>query len=415
MNILVVSPRPPWPANKADAMTVDKMVRFLASRGHQLDLICFAENERENQSVRDGLNQICRSIDTVILPTWKSFLTTALGLLNALPLQVNYYRSKNMKDLVGQKIENRDYDIIYTHLIRMAEYTRELNLPKVLGLQVSQALNLGRMIKYNSNPFLKLFYQIELTKVKSYEATVARDFDRVLLCGQSDIDILNETVPAQNAVVCPHGQDIPSLAELRKIQKQPGVIAMSGVMSTHTNAEAVLWFAKQIFPLVQRKYSEAEFWIIGRNPNRRIKNLKRNPKIKVLGEVPNLYEWLAKASIAVAPVRIAAGMQNKIVQAMACELPVVSTTAANEGIGAQPNEHIIIKDDPQEFSEALIELLNNREKRIRIGEAARKFVEQYWSWNYHFQRQEKIFLEVVKMHKGKKIISGEDDRVRSER
>lgn len=414
MNVLVASPRPPWPANKADAMTVDHMVRFLANRGHAVDLICFAENEQENQLVRDGLNQVCRSIDTVVLPVWESFAITALGLVNSLPLQVNYYRSGRMKQLVEHKVAIGDYDIVYTHLIRMAEYTRHLNLPKVLGLQVSQALNLGRMIKYNSNPFLKLFYQIELARVKSYEATVAQDFDRVLLCGQSDIDSLNETLPVQNAVVCPHGQDIPSLSELRKTEKQPGVIAMSGVMSTHTNVEAVLWFAREVFPLVLRKYPESEFWIVGRNPTRRIRNLKRNPKIKVLGEVSNLYEWLAKASIAVAPVRIAAGMQNKIVQAMACELPVVSTAAANEGIGAKPNEHIIIKDDPREYSEALIELLHDREKRIRIGKAARKFVEQYWSWDYHFQRQEKIFLEVAKLNKGRKIISSEDNRVRSD-
>lgn len=402
MNILVISPRPPWPANKADAMTVDQMLRFLANQGHQVDLISFVKNEREDQLVREGLNQVCHSIDTIILPAWKSFTATALGLMHSLPLQVNYYRSKSMKQLVEHKVGSGNYDIIYTHLIRMAEYTRQLKLPKVIGLQVSQALNLGRMIKFNSNAFLRLFYQVELAKVKPYEATVAQDFDRVLLCGQSDIDALNETGSVQNALVCPHGQDIPSLTELQKIQRQPGVIAMSGVMSTHTNVEAVIWFAMEIFPLVLQKCPNVEFWIIGRNPNQRIKNLKSNPHIKVIGEVINLYEWLAKASIAVAPVRIAAGMQNKIVQAMACELPVVSTTAANEGIRAQPNEHIIIKDDPREFSEALIELLQNQEKRIRIGEAARKFVEQYWSWDYHFQRQEKIFLEVTEIHKSQR-------------
>jgi glycosyltransferase involved in cell wall biosynthesis len=415
MKILVVSPRPPSPANKADAMTVDRMIRFLANQGHRVDLICFAENENESQAVKDGLQSVCGNIDTIILPIWKSFLITALGLLRSLPLQVNYYRSRHLKLLVERKVANKHYDIVYTHLIRMAEYTRGLSVPKVLGLQVSQALNLGRMIKYTSNPFLKLFYQIELRKVKSYEATVAQDFDRVLLCGQSDIDALTQTVPVQNASVCPHGQDIPDLSELQNVEKHQNVIAMSGVMSTHTNLEAVLWFATEIFPRVLRKCPDSEFWIIGRNPNQRIRNLRRNSQIRITGEVTNLYEWLTKASVAVAPVRIAAGMQNKIVQAMACRLPVVSTTAANEGIAAKPDEHIIVKDDPQEFSEAIIELLGNRVKRTQIGDAARKFVEQQWSWGYHFRRQEKIFLEVIEKHKGNRIISTEENRTKSEK
>lgn len=405
MKILAVSPRPPSPANKADAMTVNKMVRFLANKGHEVDLICFVGDANEDRLIRDELKEVCRSIDTIVLPTWKSIIQTACGLFDSLPLQVSYYHSVRMQQLVENKTLVRNYDIVYTHLIRMAEYTRGLKLPKILGMQVSQALNLGRMIKYNSNPFLRLFYKIEFAKVRPYEAKVTNDFDRVLLCGQPDIDTISKTASARNALVCPHGQNIPPSSELSKIQKQSGIIAMSGVMSTHTNVEAATWFAKEIFPLVQRKYPKTEFWIIGRNPNRRVRNLQRDRKIKVIGEVYNLYEWLGKASIAVAPVRIAAGMQNKIVQAMACELPVVSTSAANEGVNAKPNEQIIIQDDPKQFSAAVIELLDDKEKRDKIGKAARQFVENNWTWEHHFDREEKIFFEVIEMNKNEKSLS----------
>jgi glycosyltransferase involved in cell wall biosynthesis len=398
MNILVVSPRPPWPPNKADAMTVDYMVRFLANREHQIDLICFVENENEDQMLKEGFSQICRSIDTVILPRWKSVAITALGLLSPLPMQVQYYRSKKMEQLLSRKVEMGDYDIVYTHLIRMAEYARKLKIPKVLGIQISQALNLERMVKYNSNPFQRMFYRVELSKVRPYEANVSQEFDRVFLCGKADIDSLGKTIPIPNAVVCPHGQDIPPLENVRNMKKISGAIAMSGVMSTHTNVEAITWFVKEVFPLVLEAFPEAEFWIIGRNPSRQVQNLENYPNVKVTGEVPNIYEWLAKASIAVAPVRVAAGMQNKIVQAMACELPVVSTTAANEGINAKPGEQIIVKDNPREFSEAVIDLLHNYKKREKLGKAARKFVERYWSWEYHFEKQEKIFIDVAEKY-----------------
>ena len=123
--------------------------------------------------------------------------------------------------------------------------------------------------------------------------------------------------------------------------------------------------------------------------------LERTPGITVTGEVDDVYAWLCRAEVGIDPVRIGAGMQNKLIQAMACELPVVATTVANEGIGAEPEKQLLLRDDPESTAEAVISLLRDAEQRRRIGRAARDFVETHWTWEVHFEKFEKLLREVA--------------------
>jgi glycosyltransferase involved in cell wall biosynthesis len=379
----------------ADAMTVDRLVRFMVERGHEVDLVCFVEDAAEEQRLLGGLADVCQRIEAVRLPKWASYASTALSLPGRLPMQVQYYRSREMRARIGELVASRRYDAVYTHLIRMAEYARQLDLPKVMGVQVCQALNLGRMAQHVKDPFRKLFYGIETAKVRPYEVRACADFDRVFLCGPSDIAALEQTGPVPNAMVCPHGQDVPPLARVRAAEREPCSVVITGVMSTYTNVDAVSWFAQEVFPRIEAELPETRFWIVGRNPQRTVQALARPPRVEVTGEVPDVYDWLCRAQVAVAPLRIGAGMQNKIVQAMACELPVVATSVANEGIGAAPDEHILVRDDAASFADAVIGLLQNAASREKIGGAARSFVESHWTWEAHFENLEKVLVEVA--------------------
>jgi sugar transferase (PEP-CTERM/EpsH1 system associated) len=395
MKLLVLSSRPPWPPTRADQMTVERMLRFLAARGVAVDLACFVEDEAEDSALRSELGPLCRQIATVVLPRWRSFASTALSLPGPDPMQVAYYRSPEMERLVRERVARERYDLAYVHLIRMAEYARKLPLPKVIGLQISQALNLERMVAHVGDPARRLFYRIETAKVRPYEAAVCADFDRVFLVGARDVEEIEKTAPVGNAVVQPHGQDLPPLARVRAARREPGSIVMSGVMATYTNVNAATWFAREIFPRVERALPEASFWIVGRQPQREVKALARPPRVVVTGEVPDVYDWLLRAEVGVAPLRIGAGMQNKLVQAMASELPVVATNVANEGIRATPETHLLLRDEPEAFANAVIGLLRDAGARERLGRAARGFVEQHWTWEAHFAQQLRVFQEVA--------------------
>jgi glycosyltransferase involved in cell wall biosynthesis len=384
-------------------MTVDRLVRFLAGRGHKLDLACFVEDPREERMLREGLGDICRRIDVVCLPRWRSYAATALALPGALPMQVNYFHSSAMERLVRDRVGQGDHHLVYAHLIRMAEYARHLSLPRVLGVQISQALNLQRLVQHAGDPIRRLFYRIEEGRVRPYEAAVCADFDRVFLCGQRDIDEVEKTAPLPNAVVCPHGQDIPPIERVRAEGREGAAIVLSGVMATYTNVDAAKWFAKDLFPRIEREIPKASFWIVGRNPQPAVQALARPPSVVVTGEVPDVHTWLCRAVVGVAPLRIGAGMQNKVIQAMACELPVVATSVANEGINATPEREILVRDDPDEFVAAVIELLRHPEKGVGMGRAARRFVETHWSWETHFERIEREFRSLIGEYRAPRI------------
>ena len=376
-------------------MTVDRLIRFLAGRGVEVDLACFVENESEDRALRGELGPVCRRIATVRLPSWRAYANTALSLPTREPMQVAYYRSAEMARLVRERVARERYDLVYVHLIRMAEYARKLPLPKVIGLQISQALNLQRMVDNVGDPARRFFYRVEARKVRPYEAAICRDFDRVFLVGQRDIDEIAKTAPVDNALVQPHGQDVPGPARLAQAKREPFAIVMSGVMATYTNVDAATWFAREIFPLVEREVPEASFWIVGRQPQREVLALARPPRVVVTGEVPDVSDWLLRAAVGVAPLRIGAGMQNKLVQAMAAGLPVVATPVANEGIRATDGEHLWLREDPRAFADAVVTLLRDRAARERLGAAARCFVERSWTWEAHFEQQLRVFTEVA--------------------
>jgi glycosyltransferase involved in cell wall biosynthesis len=289
-------------------------------------------------------------------------------------MQVAYYRSPEMVRRLRERIARESYDLVYVHLIRMAEYLRGMSLPKVIGLQISQALNLSRMVENVKDPARRLFSRTETRTVRPYEAELCRDFDRVFLVGARDVEELAKTAPVENAVVQPHGQDVPPPARLDAAAREAGSIVMSGVMATYTNVNAATWFAREIFPRVERAVPGASFWIVGRHPQRDVLALARPPRVVVTGEVPDVYDWLLRAEVGVAPLRIGAGMQNKLVQAMASALPVVATGVANEGIGATPDAHLLIRNVAEGFADAVVGLLRDGEARGRRGGAARRFV-----------------------------------------
>ncbi len=395
MKLLFLSSRPPWPPAMADQMTVDRMIRFLVGRGHEVDLLCFVEDAAQDAALREGLGGVCREIETVILPRWRSYASTAATLPLPRPMQSEYFRSAAMRRTVERRAREGDYDLAYTHLIRMAEYSRGLRIPKVIGFQVSQALNLERMVAHARDPLRKLFYWVEATKVRPYEARLCAEYDRVFVCGPADVEALRRSTSSGEITVCPHGQDVPELESVRAKTREPGSIVISGVMATYTNVDAVTWFAREILPRVEQKVPGASFWVVGRRPQRAVQELADPPRVVVTGEVPDVTDWLARGQVGVAPLRIAAGMQNKLVQAMACELPVVATSAANEGIRATPDEHLLLRDDAESFAAAVSDLLQDNATRERMGRAARRFVEANWTWEAHFEEFERVLREVA--------------------
>jgi len=373
MKILILSPRTPCEKGKADSMTVYYLIQFLHKKGHQIHLITFAPQTAYEADNLKELDEYCDVVDVIPLNHLAAKWRVASRILNPKPMQVNYYASQKMQRKVEQVLADFEPDCVYAHLIRMAEYVRQIEPPKMLAMQIAQTLNYARLVKYDTNVFRRLMYATEYKKIKHYEAQIAHQFDRVLLISKFDKAAIDPDNQLNNVEFCPHGIDVDYYGEPLGLDKKPYSIVMNGDFGTPTNIQAATYFLKEIFPLIQSKIEACQVTFAGRDSD---KNLQQfiGGNIRLTGRVEDIRPYLQEAQVAINPVKIAAGMQNKTLVSMAAALPVISTSIANEGIQAMPNEEILIADTPQEFAEAVLRLFVDADLHKKIAKGGYQFV-----------------------------------------
>jgi glycosyltransferase involved in cell wall biosynthesis len=191
-----------------------------------------------------------------------------------------------------------------------------------------------------------------------------------------------------NVVFGPHGVDIRRFAPRPDVAPAPCSLVFNGVLRTYTNVHAITWFADRVFPLIRARERRATLTIVGRDPRPEVRALAARDGIAVTGEVPDPADWIARAELCIDPVQAGAGMQNKLIEFMAMARPVVATSVANAGIGAAPGEHLVLADEPQAMADAVLALFADPARRAAMGAAARRFVEDNWTWEAHYLRLE---------------------------
>jgi len=173
----------------------------------------------------------------------------------------------------------------------------------------------------------------------------------------------------------------------------PPHVAFVGAMDYFPNVDATRFFCRDIFPLVKAAFAEVRFDIVGRNPTRLVKELARDPHVTVTGSVPDVRPFLARAAVAVAPFRLARGLQTKILEAMAMGLPVVGTSQAFQGTQATEADGIRVADEPRHFAETVLRLLADRNLHLQCSVQARQYVERHHRWDDHAARLEALLQQ----------------------
>ncbi len=202
--------------------------------------------------------------------------------------------------------------------------------------------------------------------------------------------------PCHPVTVLPNGVDLdyfsPSAAP-----RKPATIVFSGKMSYHANVTAALHLVHDIMPLVWKERPDVDVQIVGRDPPSQVRSFvsRHLSPITVTGSVPDLRCYLQRASLAVAPMSYGAGVQNKVLEAMACATPVVATSQAVSALEACPDEHVLVADDPTDFARQILRLLDDRGLQSRIGQAGRRYVEQHHDWNRIVEQLEGIYRELI--------------------
>jgi len=300
-----------------------------------------------------------------------------------------------MQALINKVIEQNNFDAIYIHLFRMAPYVSNCyGLFRIVDLTdvISQEL-IGSM-PYRSLSS-RLLYTFERPRIEKHEIWVAKHYEETWLISDHDRDILVARCPNANIKVVRNGVNTDMFYPTGELEN-PNQLIMVGHMGVFHNVDAAAYLVHDIIPLVREKIPDVQIKITGSSPNKRVRSLSSIPGVEITGFVPDLNQALNQATVFVAPLRFAAGVQNKVLEAMSAGKPVVTTNIVNDGLGAQPDSDLMTADTPDEFAKGIIRLLEDRILRNQIGQAARNFVREHYHWDLVADRIDTIQQEVGK-------------------
>jgi polysaccharide biosynthesis protein PslH len=391
MRLMVVTPRFPYPLDRGDQLTVFNLIKHFGQR-HRVALVTFLEPGQRLED-KKHFDDAVKAVYTVPLSRPWAYWRCALGVFGQRPLQACYFRTPEMAALVDRAVEEFQPDLLYAHSIRMGEYLLgHRSRPSVLAMQISMTLQYERLARLSSGPFAKLLNSVEFRKVRPYEPWIAGQYDGCLLISSADAKAIGRL---DNVFLSPHGVDFDYFSPKLDRAPEPGRIIFTGNMGFPANIDAIGYFVSDILPLIRSQLPHGKLAVVGTSPAAAVQQLGRDPAITVTGRVPDLRPWLDRAEVAIDPLRIGAGLQNKVLEGMAMALPMVITSIANEGIGACADEHVRVADQPDAFAAAVVELLRDRERARALGQRARRFIVEQWSWQKHFDDLEAELVRLV--------------------
>lgn len=410
LRIALVYSRIPFPMMRGDQMTVAHLISFLAARGHRVDLYTLAVDGRLDSAQEQWLHRACRTVRIYHQPWHAKLAGLCAGLPRLQPLQVSIFRNPGLRRDLDHAIGIDEYDVVYCYYPRTAPAIPNSvkampGTASFLALQLSQTLNTKRMARNERGRLKRLVYRMEAVLMGRYEARVWQEFDKVVLIGPADVAAVREQCrihgrpEIDNWIYGAHGTDTDRYVPARPSEIVPGRVIFSGSMLYPPNIQAVLWFVEHVWPTVRARIPDATFVVQGRDPASRIVELDGQDGISVTGTVPDVGVLIRSAQVCVNPMLAAGGMQNKLIEYMACNKAVVATSVANEGIMA-PHDALVVADAPDTFADAVIRLLRHPEEAELLGGVARAYVLSNWTWEKHFLKLEGAFYGALDEHSG---------------
>ena len=406
MRLLFLTPQRPFPPRQGTTIRNFNLIRQLAQR-HTIDLLTFLA---PGETLPDGgeLRRLCRRIEAVHQPV-RSLPRRAVDMaISRLPDMALRLESAEMHAWVDRWLADSDYDVVQAEGIEMAQY----------GLRASRRRGAGRppafvFDNHNCEYLLQqrnaltdlrqprrwaaaAYSLVQWQKLRAYEAGVCRSADATVAVSEADRAALRRIVPGQAIEVVTNGiemQEYPAERAAGPVSGQ--ILVFTGKMDYRPNIDAVLWFGRQVLPLIQRQAPAVRFQIVGMNPHPRLDVLRSDPAIEITGAVEDTRPFIYGAAVYVIPMRVGGGTRFKALEAMACGRAIVSTSMGVEGIGVRDGQELRLGDTPKAFAQAVLEVLAGGDDRMqRLGRRARHFVEEQYDWRQIVPPLEALYAQL---------------------
>jgi len=379
MNILFLTSRPPFPPNRGDKVRTNFILKIF-SQNHKIYLFSFIEGKKEKR-YEEFLKPYCEKIYLIKLNRLISFIKLFRGFINRLPFQVNYYYSKKSFKKIEEIVKKNNIDCVYTHLIRMAPYSKKMKCYKILDYTDAISMEYKRSLPFRKNPIKKFCFNIEASRTHKYEKKIVDYFDESWFISKEDIDFLDFTKIMKVKIIT----NPVKISKKKSDYIKKNVITFVGNLSVPHNIYAVEFIFHKIMPKLIAKDNNIQFHVVGADPVKIIQDMNGKRNTKVFGFVEDLYRKLINSDIFVAPMFFSAGVQNKVLEAMAVGLPVITSKNVINSLNLVDGEEIICAEDEYSYIASINELMSDSELREKIGKSGREFIKK----NYYVELIEK--------------------------
>ena len=381
--LLYLTHRIPYPPNKGDKVRSHHLLRFLAAR-YAVHLGTFVDDEADRAHA-GALAPLCASLHVASIHATRARMRSLGSLLTGEALTLGYYRDEALAQWVGHTVRARGIRRAVVFSSAMAQYVTALTELRVVvdfvDVDSAKWEEYGRTRRW---PLSGLFRR-EGDRLLAYERAVARRADASVFVTAAEADLFRRKAPECAARVWSvhNGVDTayfaPGVSHASPFASDEDAVVFTGAMDYWPNIDAVCWFARQALPAIQAARPRARFYVVGMQPAPTVQALARLPGVTVTGRVPDVRPYLAHARVVVAPLRVARGIQNKVLEAMAMARPVVASSCAAEGLSAVPGTEIAVADDAPAFAQAVLAAMAP-DQATALGTAARARVVADYDW-----------------------------------
>ena len=336
-------------------------------------------------------------MEIVHLPKLQSLFHSAIGLFQKLPLQVQYFKSRDFSARLKQLLSEEKYDAIHVQHIRMAQYAiaykqyfRILDLPDAFSLYWQRRKEVPRSF------LSKWLDNIESKRVINYEKYVLNEFDLNLVCSREDQEFLIQTHKVDNIELLPNGVDTQQFKPGKHDYSHNETLLFTGNMDYDPNVDAVSYFVDEIMPIILKAFPNVKFVVAGQRPIDKVKALDNGNNILVTGFIPDLSETYNSASVVVAPLRFGAGTQNKVLEAMSMGIPVVCSNIGFEGLGIDDGQGAFMRFGASDFADQVIKLLTDEKLREQTGKKGIEVIQKSFTWETIAERLSSFLSRGIK-------------------
>jgi len=374
MRLLVVLSRFPYPLEKGDKLRAYHQLREL-SRQHEIYLFALSDKEVSVPS-KAALMTFCKEIRVKKLNLYTKLWNSLLAFFKGWPIQCGYFYSKRAKGALRQFAAEVKPDAIYAQMVRTVPYVQDIKVEKTIDYQ--DVLSQGMWRRAQQAPFWqKPFFKFESRRLQRYEAEVFPYFQHHTIITEVDRDLM-PVKEKEKIQVVGNGVDFEQFKY--EGQKKIYDLIFAGNMAYAPNVDAAEFIVNQILPKLLPKFPRLRLVLCGANPAKRVQALQ-GPHVIVTGWVDSMAEYYAQSKVFLAPMRLGTGLQNKLLEAMATQLPCVTSPLAAKPLkNTDYQKDILVCETPEEYVSVIFRLLTDREFYDEISQQSYQFVRTHYIW-----------------------------------